>query len=322
VTADTERRLFERLDGLLETWAAQTAMRGALVGVAGPTLSWTGATGSRADTAVATAPDDRIDLASLTKLFTANLVYRFADDGRIDLSAPLPPLASLPDFPYGLGITPHQLLSHTSGLVNYRDTDVYRADPEAVYDPVSGVMASAGQELANDPGKAHLYSSTNFLVLGLLLEDVTGRPVGDLLRDIFFTPLGLRNTQHLPPAPAWPRGGTAGIETTLPDLLKAGQAILRDRIGLSDEAYAKMTEIDVDSGFGAGTFGFCPCRVDNGGTPTFFATGYYGSTTLLAYAPSLNLITAVDLVDGLWVNGGYEAIFTLFEMLEALAGSN
>ncbi|MGI8810548.1 MAG: serine hydrolase domain-containing protein, partial [Acidimicrobiales bacterium] len=322
LTPETERHLLDRLDGLLERWAEATGIEGALVGVAGPTLRWSGATGRRPDSGLPVTVDDRIELASLTKLFTAALVHRFADEGRIDLSAPLPPLASLPDFPYDLGVTVDQLLSHTSGLINYLDTDVYLGDPEAVHDPVSGVMASVAHPLADEPGNAHLYSSTNYLMLGLLLEDVTGRPFGDLLRDIYFVPLGLRDTIHLDPTPAWPRGGTAGIETSLPDLLRAGQAILKDHIGLSDTAYATMTAIDPGSGFGPGTFGFCPCRVDDEGTPRFFGIGYYGATTLLAYAPSLNVVVAVDLVDSLGHNGGYDAVSSLFTLLEQLAGSS
>jgi len=181
-------------------------------------------------------------------------------------------------------------------------------------------MASVAHPLADDPGDSYLYSSTNFLVLGLLLEEVSGRRLGDLFRDIYFTPLGLRDTIHLAPSPAWPRGGTAGIQTSLPDLLRAGEAILRDHIGLSESAYATMTDIDFGSGFGPGTFGFCPCRVDDQGTRRFFGFGYYGATTLLAYAPALNLTVAVDLVDSLGL-GGYDAVARLFEMLEALAGS-
>lgn len=82
-----------------------------------------------------------------------------------------------------------------------------------------------------------------------------------------------------------------------------------------------MTEIDFDLGFGPGHSG-APCRVDDGGVPRFFGFGYYGATTLMAYAPALSLTVAVDLVDSLGHNGGYAAVTTLFEMLEALAASS
>jgi CubicO group peptidase (beta-lactamase class C family)/peptidoglycan/LPS O-acetylase OafA/YrhL len=322
LTDQQESKLVARLDGLLQEWAERTGVEGALVGIAGPNLRWRGATGIRPDTGAAVTVTDRIELASLTKLFTAALVHRLADQGRIDLSAPLPEIRALPDFPYEYGITVEQLLDHTSGLVNYLDTALYVADESSIDGPVSGVMASVAEPLNAEPGEQYLYSSTNFLVLGLLLEDVTGRPLSDLFRDTFFGPLGMHDTIHRAPEPAWPRGGTAGIETSLPDLLTAGVGILRDHVGLSDEAYAAMTAVDPSSGFGPGTFGFCPCRLDGNGDPQFFAIGYYGATTLLAYAPSLDLTIAVDLVDSLGHNGGYDAVSTLFAMVEELARSS
>lgn len=322
LTPQGERRFVAGLDGLLAAWAEATGVEGALVGVAGPTARWTGATGYRPDTGAPMAVTDRIELASLTKLFTATLVYRLADAGLIDVAAPLPALRSLPDFPYDLGITVEQLLSHTSGLVNYLDTDRYAADPDSIDGPVAGVMASVAHPLADAPGAAYLYSSTNYLVLGLLVEDVAGRSLTELFNDELFTPLGLHDTTHRAPGPAWPRGGTAGIDTSLPDLLTAGTAILRDHAGMSLASWTRMADIDPYSGFGPGTFGFCPCRLDNEGTPRFFGIGYYGATTLLAYAPSVDLVVAVDLVDSLGHNGGYDAVWTLFGMIEELARSS
>jgi CubicO group peptidase (beta-lactamase class C family) len=281
-------------------------------------VRWKGAGGYRPDTGAPVTAGDRIELASLTKLFTAALVHRSAQAGQIDLGAPLPPVQSLPDFPYDLGITVAQLLDHSSGLINYLDTDLYTFDPDLIDGPVAAVMASAAHPLAADPGVDYLYSSTNFLILGLLLEDVTGRPFGDLLREELFGPLKLHDTVHLAPAPGWPRGATSGIETSLDDLLTAGTAILRDHVGLSPDAFAYMADVDPMYGFGPGTFGFCPCRIDSEGNPKFFAIGYYGATTLLGYAPTLDLTVAVDLVDSLGVNGGYDAVTMLFEMIEEL----
>jgi CubicO group peptidase (beta-lactamase class C family)/peptidoglycan/LPS O-acetylase OafA/YrhL len=323
LSAPAERRLVARLDGVLQAWAERTGVAGALVGVAGPTLLWQGATGARPDTGSPLGVADRIELASLTKLFTATAVHRLADQNRIDLAAPLPELRSLPSFPYELEITVEQLLRHTSGLVNYLDTYQYTVAPDSIDSPEAAVMASVRHPLAHDPGADYLYSSTNFLVLGLLVEQVSGRPLTEVFGDELFGPLGMRDTVHRPPTPAWPRGGTAGVDTTLTDLLNAGAGILRGHAGLSAGAYAAMTDVDVRSGFGPGTFGFCPCRLDDAGRPKFFGLGYYGATTMLVYASSVDLIIAVDLAESLGVNGGYAAVETLFEMIEeaALAAS-
>ncbi len=147
---------------------------------------------------------------------------------------------------------------------------------------------------------------------------MSGRSYDDLLAGMLLQPLGLHDTTHLAPRPGAPNGATGGIETGLDDLLTAGDAILRDHVGLSATAFAHMTDIDTVSGFGPGTIGFCPCRIDAGGVPQFFAIGYYGQTTLLAYLPTLGLTVAVDLVDSLGSSGGYAEVTTLFEMLDAL----
>jgi CubicO group peptidase (beta-lactamase class C family) len=268
------------------------------------------------------ATSDRIELASLTKLFTADLVHRYAEAGLIDIDGPLPPLRALPDFPYDLGITVAQLLDHSSGLINYLDTDLYAFDESLIDSPAAAVIAAIAHPLAADPGVAYLYSSTNFLILGLLLEDVSGRSLDDLLRENLFEPLKLHDTVHVAPAPGWPRGGSSGIETSLDDLLTAGTGILRDHVGLSEAEHARMMAVDPVYGFGPGTFGFCPCRLDSEGNPRFFATGYYGATTLLGYVPTLDLTVAVDLVDSLGVNGGYDAVTMLFEMIEDVVRSS
>lgn len=318
VTAAAAPAFVARLDGMIENWLDRSGAGGAVVGIDGRGFRWAGAGGSRPDTGAPVAAADRIELASLTKLFTATLVHRFAERGAIDLEAELPALRSLPDFPYDLGITVAQLLDHSSGLVNYLDTDLYAFNADRVDGPVAAVTASVAHPLAADPGAQYLYSSTNFLLLGLLLEEVTNRSFGDLLRDELFGPLGLRSTVHLPPAPGWPRGATSGIETSLDDLLTAGTAILRDHAGMSAAQHAHMTAVDPVSGFGPGTFGFCPCRLDAEGNPRFFAVGYYGATTLLGYVPALDLTVAVDLVESLGLHGGYDAVTLLFEMIEDL----
>ncbi len=310
----------DRFDGLVQEWAASTGIRGALVGISvGSDRRWTGATGVRADTGAPVLLEDAVDLASLTKLFTATLVHRVADVGLIDLSAPVPFLQSLPDFPYDEGITVLQLLQHNSGLVNYRDTQQFLTDPESIGDPATGVRASLAAERLAGPGERYDYSSTNFLLLGLLLEEVTGRPYDDLLGTEIVAPLGLDRTVHRPPAPAEPRGGTAGIETTIDDLLTAGVAILRNGGGLSEEEYGRMTAVDVLSGYGPGTFGFCPCRLDDEGNRHFFAIGYFGATTLLAYAPSLDMTIAVDLLDMPPADSEYAPVIALFHMIEELS---
>ena len=73
---------------------------------------------------------------------------------------------------------------------------------------------------------------------------------------------------------------------------------------------------------GNGTFGYCPCRMDEEGDPRFFAIGHHGATTVVAYAPTLDMTIAVDLVDSLWEDDRLASVEWLFEMIEGLAANS
>jgi len=318
-STEAKDRLVAGLDQLAKDWVERTGVKGALMGVAiGEDIRWTAATGARGDTRTRVTLNDRLDLASLTKLYTATLVHQATDAGLIELDAPLPYLRQLPDFPYDEGITVTQLLDHTSGLLAYRDTPEYIDNWARVDSPFVAIEASLAQPRLAPPGWEYNYSSTNYLILGLLLEDIHGKPLADIFRDDLFTPLGLRDTTHRLPIAGEPRGGTAGIETSLRDLLTAGIGILRDHKGLSEEAYQRMTAVDPFTGFGPGTFGLCPCRVDDDGIPRFFATGYFGATAVLVYAPQLDMTIAVDLLDQS-PDSETGPVAAFFEMVDYLA---
>ncbi|HEV8299173.1 MAG TPA: serine hydrolase, partial [Acidimicrobiales bacterium] len=311
--------LASELDRLLSDWAATRSIRGAVVGVAsGDEVVWTGASGRWTDTRTLRTTDDRFELASVTKLFTAALVMRAADAGLIDIDAPLPRLDALPDFPYDADITVADLLQHRTGLVNYRDTPEYAEDPEPFGDAATAVAIALQESPIVGPGQPHNYSSTNYLVLGLLLEQVTGQSYDDLLRRQLFAPLRLTDTIHLPPTGGEPRQATAGIETDVDDFVRAGIGILRNHVGITVPSAARMADIDPISGAGNGTFGYCPCTYDANGEPRFFAYGHTGGTTLVAYSPAVDMTVAVDLTDSLWENGRYDAVVELMSSIGAL----
>ncbi|MGH9149068.1 MAG: serine hydrolase domain-containing protein, partial [Acidimicrobiales bacterium] len=308
------------LDAVLASWIGRAPVSGALVGVAvGSDVVWAGAGGTRPEGGVAVTVGDSVRIASVTKLFTAALVYQYAEQGLINLDAPLPRLRKLPDFPYDLGITVNQLLSHTSGLIDYHGTDIYRSDPAQVDDPLSAIRATLSEPLEVPPGTEHVYSSTNYLILGLLLEQVSGRTYDQLLQRVFLGPLDLDDTVHHPASLGQPNFSTGGIETSIEDLLAIGTAILRDHTGFSEASYNLMTAINATSGAGAGAFGYCPCTIDQAGNAGFFAVGHTGGTTVLAYAKALDMTIAVDLSESLWEPGRWDAVVDLFRSIQALS---
>ena len=292
-------------------------MAGASVAVTTPDGgSWTGATG------VTDAGDERsaataVDAMSVTKLFTANLVYRAVDLGLIGLDDPIPRIDALPDLPLAGRVTVRQLLAHRSGLVNYRDTETYRTDPTVVKGPADAVALSVA-EPADEPGVTARYSSTNYLILGYLLEQLSGLPFDQLLAGALLEPMGLAHTVHLAPEPGEPRFSTAGIVTDIEDLARAGEGLLVHHVGISDDAWQQMSAMDPEAGLGAGTMQFCPCSDDHGVVQAF-ALGYAGGHTLVAHLPRYDVVVALDVSGDFYgEEGHFEAVEPLLRSLAGL----
>jgi CubicO group peptidase (beta-lactamase class C family) len=148
-------------------------------------------------TGVATTTDSVFQMGSIAKVYTATLVMRLAEEGRLDLDAPVTDV--LPEFsvadPEATGrITVRRLLSHTSGLTCDFNHDSGRGDD------CLARYVEAAKDVALDcpPGSAISYSSVGYNVLGRIVEVVTGQVWDEALRDLLLTPLGLDHTMTLP----------------------------------------------------------------------------------------------------------------------------
>ncbi|MBV8783693.1 MAG: beta-lactamase family protein [Gammaproteobacteria bacterium] len=124
---------------------------------------------------------------SVGKQFTSVAVMLAVEAGQLDLDAPL--THYLPEAPASWqAITPRHLLTHTSGLATYSDRDLnYRAD--YTEDELLKVMYRLPLEFP--PGERWSYSNSGYLVLGILLHQVTGQFYGDILQARVFRPLGM-----------------------------------------------------------------------------------------------------------------------------------
>lgn len=142
------------------------------------------------------ATGDRFRVASITKTFVATAALQLEAAGRLDLDAPVS--RRLPDLLPGSRITARQLLRHTSGLFDYfEDRAFQRAylhEPLRHWRPEELIRRFSLSHPRPRPGTEFHYSNTGYLVLGLLLEQVTGRPVEQVLRSRIFLPLGLADT--------------------------------------------------------------------------------------------------------------------------------
>lgn len=151
-------------------------------------------------------PAGRFRVGSVNKTFTAVLVLQLVAEHRVDLDAPA--AGYLPDgvLPADSPITVRELLDHTSGLYDYTN-DLLAGDTVTgyenfryrTYDPADLVASSLahGQDFA--PGSRYEYSNTNFVVLGMLVEHLTGRTYPQALDERVLRPLHLTGTSFVVP---------------------------------------------------------------------------------------------------------------------------
>jgi CubicO group peptidase (beta-lactamase class C family) len=151
--------------------------------------------------------DTIFDLASLTKpLATATAVMQLHEQGRVGFDDPVQKY--LPDFnrdndPRRAKVTVRMLLTHTSGEVP--DVELRDAWGLARPDRAEGFRRALTWPLVNDPGEVFLYSDINFVVLGALLEKITGEREDVYVQRNIFGPLGMTDTGYLPGRDLLPR---------------------------------------------------------------------------------------------------------------------
>ncbi|MFH8727796.1 serine hydrolase domain-containing protein [Streptomyces termitum] len=145
----------------------------------------------------------RFRVGSVSKTFSTVVLLQLVQEGRLELDQPvnryLPGL--LPDD----RITVRHLLTHRSGLSDYTNAMFADTVPgfEAVRNRVFTYRELVGLSLAEprttEPGVSYRYSNTNFVVVGMLIEELTGRPVADAYQKRIFKPLRLRGTSYVHP---------------------------------------------------------------------------------------------------------------------------
>ncbi len=287
-----DRRKLQRwLHGVVRAGAP-----GALALVRDGQGTWQGADGV-ADTASRRPlrPGDRFRAGSITKSFVATVVLQLVGEGRLRLADPverwLPGLV-----PNGRHITIRELLDHTSGLYDYVDDLLQPPDGGSArtvlhrlrvhtFTPQALVAMATRHAPRAAPGAHFSYASTNYILLGLIVQQVTGTALQVQLRRRIFGPLGLRSTElptarrppDLPEAHgyqpasyddlpriagrrlldateqdmswAWSAGA---IVSSAQDLARFYQALLGGKLLRPELLRAMETTVDAGAGVGAG----------------------------------------------------------------------
>ncbi|MBT2525055.1 beta-lactamase family protein [Streptomyces sp. ISL-99] len=272
--------------------------KGGLPGVAAKAQDgkgrWFGAAGY-ADTATGRkrSAGDHFRGASITKTFIATVLLQLEAEGRLSLDDTVE--AWLPGLVQGNGydgseITVRQLLNHTSGIANYTDDPAFLHNaagpgfPEHRYDthtPEELVAIALKYPPKPDPEKAPLYSNTNFVIAGMVIERATGHSYEQEATRRIIQPLKLRGTSFPGTAPQMPNphpigysrlhqdapdarihdateqnmtwlGAAGDIISTSGDLNRFHRALMRGELLASAQMKEMLDEVPAGDGFGYG----------------------------------------------------------------------
>lgn len=220
-------------------------------------------------------------LASFTKQFTAMAIMLLAHDGKLTYDDKLTKF--FPEFPaYGKDITIRNLLNHTSGLPDYED--LMQAEEKAkgplwtpehqIQDPEVLQLLEKASSGFFAPGRSWAYSNSGYVVLGLVVAKVSGKPFGDFLAERIFTPVHMDHTlmyvkgknevtnrayghtkqketgafRETDQSPTSATQGDGGIYTSLEDLAKWDDALRNHTLLSAEEMKPAMTEAKLADG--------------------------------------------------------------------------
>lgn len=192
-------------------------------------------------------------IASITKAMTAVAIMQLVEQGRLDLDVPVQ--TYLPDFPKKKkgDITLRQLLRHTAGVGGYKNNR--EQENTTHYASLADAVALfKDRDLMAPPGEAFHYSTYGYVLLGHVIEKVSGMPYGDYLKTYIWDPAGMASTGIEPGGQRMRNGSQlyhkdakeritpaertnlsdrvpgGGVYSTAGDLLRFGDAVLDERL--------------------------------------------------------------------------------------------
>jgi CubicO group peptidase (beta-lactamase class C family) len=278
--AESSRRVTV-LDSVARAFAARGELSGAVLVALNGAVVYQHAFGeANRELHVPNTVATRFRIASTTKQFTAALVLRLAEEGKLQLDAPI--ATYLPEYPRPQGerVTLRHLLTHTGGVPDYPrlpgfyDREVMRPHtvPEllALFDSLP---------LERDPGGKWSYSNSDYVILGAVIERVAGQPYPVALRERLLRPLGLNDTDYDDATPIVPLRASgymrdsgvlvnapyidpstvyaAGmLHSTVGDLFRWAELLRTGRVFRDSASLVLMTTPHAETGLPLGGYGF------------------------------------------------------------------
>jgi CubicO group peptidase (beta-lactamase class C family) len=299
-----------RMEEVVQSYVRDKAFMGAvLVARAGDVILSKGYGSANLEWDIPNTPATKFRLGSITKQFTAAAILLLAERGQLTLDDPIK--KHVPDAPAAWdAITIFNLLTHTSGIPNFTNLPDYKS-LKSVDTPVATTIVTVRDKpLDFAPGERMSYSNSGYLVLGHVIERVTGASYEKFVADNIFTPLGMKDSGYdsnsaiiarrasgYMPSPSGPVNAgfvhmsiphaAGALYSTTGDLLRWEQGLFGGKV-VSTASLARMTTpFKGDYAFGV------VVRTANGRKMVQHGGGIDGFNTFLAYYPEDKLTVAV-----------------------------
>lgn len=208
--------LAQRLDAAINGAMTAAKVPGVIVGIWGPDGAYVRAFGvADKSTGAPMKTDFYSRIGSVTKTFTVTGILQLADQGKLHLDDPI--AKYIDGVPQGDKITLRQLARMQSGLFNFSASTAFQqalvADPRRPFTPQQLLGYAFAEPNVFPPGEGFLYCNTNTVLLGLVVEKLSGQPLHDYIRDHILTPLGMSHT-NFPTTNAFPEPHAQGYTDT------------------------------------------------------------------------------------------------------------
>ncbi len=249
---------------------------------------------SNLETRSTTQTDTIYEIGSITKQFTAALIMKLKEQGKLAVDDPVSKY--LPQYNFPSAVTIRMCLTHTSGLADYTNFPQLGDWVRNGVSETTVLTAVSQAPLQFQPGTQYSYSNSNFFLLGSIIEGLTGQSYETSLEQSIFQPLSLQNTYYpLPPAgqsatgytnngaglvPAivWDRSAafSAGaLSSNVYDLIAWDQALTSGKV-VSAQSFQEMITSNgfTDSGGTSYGFGLALSKFSN--RPIEWHTGQIG----------------------------------------------
>jgi CubicO group peptidase (beta-lactamase class C family) len=279
--------------------------------------------------------DTRFDTASITKLFTSVAALQLVAAGELDLETSIHHYADLEGTAIPAGVTLLHLLTHTSGIADDADEEagesydeLYREVPSYAIEQTSDALRLfAHKPPVAEPGTVARYSNAGYVLVGLAIERVTGRPYRQVVADAVFQRAGMADSgfwdrRDAVPllAEGWDRnddgswtaalfasppvgGPDGGAQTTADDLLRFIDAVRDGRLldrEFTEEFFVPQVEADDDTDYG---FGLEFDIDDDGAVRSYYKDGIgAGASGILRHYPQqgVDVVVLANSEEGAW----------------------